>query len=206
MIIGPLSGSPSAWSWFSQRVEKVGVAPLGLGARAVRKRSLECHGFRRTASLRTTSNRTTSLRTTSARKISGLELIETVSLKQPGSENNLSENNFSPTARTNCEDEPRISSLRTPSPSSLRARTCTSQKGFSTNCAKKGFCCASSTVWGLSVLVYPSTNQAQGEYTRSITEHDSLAKSVDSHFRVAGPQIQFVTNETIHMCYIHHTH
>jgi len=76
MIIGPQSGSPSAWSWFSIRVEKVGVAPSGLGARAVRKRSLECHGFRRTTSLRTTSNRTTSRRTTSARKTSRLELIE----------------------------------------------------------------------------------------------------------------------------------
>jgi len=76
MIIGPQSGSPSAWSWFSISVEKVGVAPSGLGACAVRKRSLQCHGFRRTASLRTTSNRTTSRRTTSARKTSRLELTE----------------------------------------------------------------------------------------------------------------------------------
>jgi len=47
MIIGPQSGSPSAWFWFSIRVEKVGVSPSGLRARAVRKRSLEWHGFRR---------------------------------------------------------------------------------------------------------------------------------------------------------------
>ena len=36
-----------------------------------------------------------------------------------------------------CEDEPRIPSLRTPSPSSLRARTCTSQKGFSTQIVRR---------------------------------------------------------------------
>ena len=53
------------------------------------------------------------------------------------SENNFSENNFSPTARTNCADEPRIPFLRTPSPSSLRARTCTSQKGFSTQIVQR---------------------------------------------------------------------
>jgi len=29
-----------------------------------------------------------------------------------------------------------------------------------------------------SSLVYPSTNQAQGEYTRNITEHDLFEKSV----------------------------
>jgi len=52
----------------------------------------------------------------------------------------------------------------------------------------------------------PSTNQAQGEYTRSITEPDSLAKSVDSQFRVAGPHTQFVTSNTIHMRCSHHTH
>ena len=52
----------------------------------------------------------------------------------------------------------------------------------------------------------PSTNQAQGEYTRSITEHDSLAKSVDSRFRVASLHTQFVTNDTNHMSCTHHTH
>ena len=52
----------------------------------------------------------------------------------------------------------------------------------------------------------PSTNQAQGQYTRSITEHNSLAKSVDSHFRVAGPHTQLVTNDTIHMHCSHHAH
>ena len=67
---------PSAWSWFSIRVEKVGVASSGLGARTVRNRFLECHGFCRTASLRTTSDRTISCRTTSARKTFRLELIE----------------------------------------------------------------------------------------------------------------------------------
>jgi len=52
----------------------------------------------------------------------------------------------------------------------------------------------------------PSTNQAQGEYTRSITEHDLLAKSVDSDFRVAGSHRQLITNDTIHMRCSHHTH
>jgi len=92
------------------------------------------------------SNRTTSRRTTSDRTTSRLGLIErsfgngfsrTGSVEQPGSENNFSENNFSQTAGTNCEDEPTIFSLRTPSPSSLRARTCTSQKGFSTQIVQR---------------------------------------------------------------------
>ena len=88
VIISPQSGSPPSWSWFSIRVEKVGVAPSGLGARAVRKCSLECHGFRRTASLKTTSNRTTSRRTTSARKTSRLELIECLH-RQPITNNTM---------------------------------------------------------------------------------------------------------------------
>ena len=90
MIIGPQSGSPSAWSWFSIRVEKVGVAPLGLGARAVRKCSLECHGFRRTASLRTTSNRTTSCRTTLCQKNFSAGAHRTVSRKTVSREQFLS--------------------------------------------------------------------------------------------------------------------
>jgi hypothetical protein len=137
MIIGPQSGSPSAWSWFPISVEKVGVAPSGLGARAVRKRCLECHGFPSERPL----TEPLLVEQLLPEKLLGWSsqngLLENgfsriVSLKQPGSENNFSENNFSPTARTNCEDEPRIPSLRTPSPSSLRARTCASQKGFST--------------------------------------------------------------------------
>jgi len=98
-------------------------------------------GGRRTSSCKTTSVRTTS-------QLGRIEWFSengfsrTTSLKQPSlennfSENNFSENNFSPTARTNCEDEHRIPSLRTPSPLSLRAPTCTSQKGFSTQIVRR---------------------------------------------------------------------
>jgi len=51
----------------------------------------------------------------------------------------------------------------------------------------------------------PSTNQAQGEYTRSITEQ-APAKSVDSDLRVADLHRQPITNNTIHMRCSHHTH
>ena len=54
----------------------------------------------------------------------------TVFRKQLGLGSNFSENNFSQTSRTNCVDEPRTPSLRVPSPSSLCACTCTSQKGL----------------------------------------------------------------------------
>ena len=47
-----LVGTLSAWSWFSIRVERVGVAPSGWGARAARIRSWSVTAIRRTASLR----------------------------------------------------------------------------------------------------------------------------------------------------------
>jgi len=58
---------------------------------------------------------------------------------------------------------------------------------------------------------YPTPPYASGRTKFALvksldSEHDSLAKSVDSHFRVAGPHTQFVTNDTIHMRYTHHTH
>jgi len=51
----------------------------------------------------------------------------------------------------------------------------------------------------------PSTNQAQGEYTRCITEH-APAKSVDSDLGVADSHRQTITNNAIHMRCSHHTH
>jgi len=73
------------------------------------------------------------------------------------------------------------------------------------DCSRKGFCCASSTFRPIGFGL-PSINQAQGEYTRNITEHDSLAKSVDSDFRVTGSHRQPIRNDTIHMRCSHHTH
>jgi len=186
-----------------------------LGARAVKKHSVECHGFRRTASVRTTSNRTTSRRTTSARKTSRLELIER-SFGERFLENSFSQTarlgkqllgeHFSPTARTNCEDEPRIPSLRTPSPSFLRARTCTSQKGFSTQIVRRKGSVArhrhSAAYWVWSTLNKSSAGRVH-------TQHHGtrLAKSVDSDFRVPpGSHRQPITNNTFHMRCSHHTH
>jgi len=155
-------------------------------------------GGRRTSSCKTTSVKTTS-------QLGRIELFsensfsKTASLKQPSlenkfsennfsennfSENNFSENNFSRTARTNCEDEPRIPSLRTPSPSSLRARTCTSQKGFSTQIVRrKGSVArhrysAAYRVWSTLKI-----SSAGGVHTQ---KHGTcLAKSVDADFIVA---------------------
>ena len=99
-------------------------------------------------------------------------------------ENNFSENNFSPTARTNCADEPRIPSLRTPSPSSLRARTCKSQKGFSTQIVRrKGSVArhrhsAVHRVW--STLIKSRTGPVHTQYHGT-----RLAKSVDTDFTFA---------------------
>ena len=109
----------------------------------------------------------------------------TASLKQPGSENNFSENNFSQTARTNCEDEPRITSLRTPSPSSLRARTCTSQKGFSTQIVRRKGSVARHRHPAAIGFGLPSTNQAQDDYTRNIAGH-AVAMCIDPDRGVAG--------------------
>jgi hypothetical protein len=77
-----------------------------------------------------------------------------------------------------CEDEPRIPSLRTPSPSSLRARTCTSQKGFSTQIVRRKGSVARHRHPAAIGFGLPSTNQAQGEYTRSSTEHASQRVSM----------------------------
>ena len=139
----------------------------------------------------------------------------TVSLKQPGSEhnfsennfseNNFSENNFSQTARTNCEDEPRITSLRTPFPSSLRARTCTSQKGFSTQIVWRKGSVARHRHPAAIGFGLPSTNQAQDEYTCNNTAH-AVAKFIDLDHGVAGLHGQTTTNNTIHMRCRRHTH
>ena len=159
MIISPQSGSPSAWSWFSIRVEKVGVAPSGLGARAVRKHSLECHGFRRTTSLRTTSNRTTSRRTTSARKISRLDRTvfqRTVSREQflsnsrarrTTSRKTTSHQRLARTAKTNLESLllERLSFIFACSHVHIAERV------ICPDCAEKGFCCASLTPCGYRV-------------------------------------------------------
>jgi len=59
----------------------------------------------------------------------------------------------------------------------------------------------------------PSTNRAQSEYTRSITEL-APTKSADLDIRVAGShrlevaglRRQHITNNTIHMRCSHHTH
>jgi len=173
-----MAGSLSAWSWFSICVEKVGVAPSGFGARAVRKRSLEYHGFRRTASLRTTSNRTTSRGTTSARKTSRLELIEQ-SFGERFLENSspqtagLGEQLLREQLLTNGSHELRIPSLRKPSPSSLRARTCTFRKGSLPRlCGERVLLRVIDTLRLIGVGL-PSTNQVQSKYTRSIMEHAS---------------------------------
>jgi hypothetical protein len=63
-----------------------------------------------------------------------------------------------------CEDEPRIPSLRTPSLSSLRARTCTSQKGFSTQIVRRKGSVARHRHPAAIGFGLPSSNQAQGEY------------------------------------------
>jgi len=132
--------------------------------------------------------------------------LRTALLKQPGLENNFSENNFSPTARTNCEDKPRISSLRTPSPCSLRTRTCIShvhiaERVLYTDCAEKGFCCASLTLCGLSGLVNPQ--QIKRRASTHAASRNTLPQRVQ---RVAGSHRQPITNNTIHMRCSHHTH
>jgi len=58
---------------------------------------------------------------------------------------------------------------------------------------------------GLIGFGLPSTNQAQGKYARSITEHAS-AKSADLDLSVAGSHRQPITNNTIHLRCSHHTH
>ena len=106
----------------------------------------------------------------------------TTSLKQPNLENNFSENNFSPTARTNCADEPRIPSLRTPSPSSC-SHVHIAERVLYPDCAEKWFCCASSTlcahrVW--STLIKSRTGPVHTQYHGT-----RLAKSVDTDFTFA---------------------
>jgi len=76
MIIGLWSRTLSAWSWFSIRVERVGVACSGLGTRAVRTCSWSVTAACRTDSLRATSSRTNSRRTTSTRTTSWPEFVE----------------------------------------------------------------------------------------------------------------------------------
>jgi len=171
-------------------------------------------GGRRTSSCKTTSVRTTS-RLGRIESFSENGFSRTASLKQPSLENNFSENNFSEnsfsennflqTARTNCEDEPRISSLRTPSPSSLRARTCTSQKEFSTQIVRrKGSVAhhrysAAYRVW--STLDKSSAGRVHTQYHGTY-----LAKSVDTDFIAACLHRQPITTNTMHMRCSHHTH
>jgi len=178
MIIGPQSGSPSAWSWFSIRVEKVGVAPSGLGARAVRNRSLECHGFRRTASLRTTSNGTTSRRTTSARKTSRLELIErsfgerflsNSRARRTTSRRTTSHQRLTRTAKTNLES---LLLDRLLLHLCVLARAHRRKGSLPRLCGERVLLRVIDTL-RLIGFGLPSTNQAQGEYTRSIMEHAS---------------------------------
>jgi len=62
------------------------------------------------------------------------------------------------------------------------------------DCVEKGFCCTSSMVCGFSGLVYPSTNQAQGECTRNITEHNLFEESV-----VHTLELQVLTHKSSQM-------
>jgi len=109
MIISPQSGRPSAWSWFSIHVEKVGVAPSGLGARAVRNVLWNAMAFAEPLLSERPQKEPLLVEQLLPGKLLGWNsqkglsengFSRTVSLKQPGSENNFSENNFSPTART----------------------------------------------------------------------------------------------------------
>jgi len=210
MIISPQSGSPSAWSWFSIRVEKVRVAPSGLGAHAVRKHSLECHGFRRTTSLRTTSNRTTSRRTTSARKTSRLDRTvfqRTVSREQFLSNSRARRTTSRITTSHQRQQRRRTQnpSLRTPSPSSLRARTCTSQKGFSTQIVRRKGSVARH--WhSAAYRVWSTLNKSSAGRVHTQHHGTRLAKIVDSDFTVSFSHRQPSTNNTIHICCSHRTH
>ena len=126
---------------------KVAAAPSGLGADQLLAEQIS---RRRTASRRTTSRRRTTARRTTSRR--------TTPRRKTTSRRKTSHRTTSPSphgdvlARAHhrkgslhrseekvfcCEDEPRIPSLRTPSLSSLRARTCTSQKGFSTQIVRR---------------------------------------------------------------------
>ena len=136
-------------------------------------------GGRRTSSCKTTSVRTTS-RLGRIESFSENGFSRTASLKQPSLENNFSENNFSEnsfsennflqTARTNCEDEPRISSLRIHL--CVLARAHRRKGSLPRLCGERVLLRIIDTLL-LIGFGLPSTNQAQGEYTRSITEHTS---------------------------------
>jgi len=146
---------------------------------------------RRTSSCKTTTYVRTTSRLGRIERFSENSFSRTASLKQPSlennfsennfSENNFSENNFSPTARTNCEDEPRIPSLRTSSPSSLRDRTCTSQKGFSTQIVRR----KGSVVrhrYSAAYRVWSTLNKSSAGRVHKQYHGICLAKSIDTDF------------------------
>ena len=157
-------------SWISIRVERVGVAPSGWGTRAAKICSWSVTAVRRTASLIATSNRTTSRRTTSSRTTSRLGFVERSfrerflekSFSQtaglPGrttSRGTTSHKRLARTAKTNLE------SLLL---ECLLLHLCVLARAHhrvvNTDCAEKGFCCASSTPCGNRVWSTPNKSSA----------------------------------------------
>jgi len=183
MIIGPQSGSPSAWSWFSIRVEKVGVAPSGLGARAVRKRCLECHGFRRNRfsqndlyqnhfSYNNFYQKNFSAgahRTIFRRTVSREQFLSNSRAQRTTSRRTTSHQRLARTAKTNLES---LLLERLLLHFCVLARAHRRKGSLPKLCGERVLLHVIDTL-RLFGFGRPSINQAQGEYTRSITEHTS---------------------------------
>ena len=132
MIVSPQSGSPSAWSWFSIRVEKVGVAPSGFA-------QSENVVWNATAFAEPLLSERPLTEPLLVEQLLPENLLGWSSWRTVCREQFLSNSRAQRTTSriTASHQQSRIPSLRTLSPSSLRARTCTSHKGFSTQIVRR---------------------------------------------------------------------